>query len=59
MKFGGTSIRVSSGYTDKGKYCLASFASDQNGNLYILVTAAGATVKTSITDMDAVYTQFP
>ena len=59
LRSGKTLLGGKTGYTDKGKYCLASFASDKDGNLYILVTAAGATVKTSITDMDAVYTQFP
>ena len=59
LKSGKTLLGGKTGYTDKGKYCLASFASDKDGNLYILVTAAGATVKTSITDMDAVYTQYP
>ena len=44
------------GYTDNGKYCLASFLSDADGNLYITVTAAGETSASSVTDIDAILT---
>ena len=47
------------GYTDKGKFCLASVASDDSGKLYIVVTAAGETSVSSITDLDAIHRAYP
>ena len=43
------------GYTDEGMYCLATFASDAEGNLYIAVTAASPRMAGSATDTNAVY----
>ena len=43
------------GFTDKGKFCLAAFAKDESGNLYITVTAAGESSASSVTDMAAIY----
>jgi len=59
LKSGKTLLGGKTGYTLKGKYCLASFASDASGNLYILVTAAGESPNTSITDMDIIYEKHP
>lgn len=51
---GVTLLGGKTGYTDKSKYCLASFLEDENGVLYITVTAAGDKAYTSITDTETV-----
>lgn len=59
LKSGMTILGGKTGYTTAGKYCLASFAKDAEGNLYITVTAAGEKPATSITDIDAIYKAHP
>ena len=50
-----TLVGGKTGYTDEGKYCLATFARDAEGNLYIAVTAASPRMAGSATDTNAVY----
>lgn len=54
LSCGMTLLGGKTGYTLKGKYCLASFLKDADGNLYITVTAAGEKAGTSITDMETI-----
>lgn len=54
LSCGKTLLGGKTGHTTKGKFCLASFLSDADGNLYITVTAAGETSASSVTDIDAI-----
>lgn len=58
LSSGKTLLGGKTGYTTIGKFCLASFAKDAEGKLYIIVTAAGATVGSSVTDMNTIYASY-
>lgn len=56
LSSGETLLGGKTGFTNKGKYCLASFSKDSSGNIYIIVTSAGATAGSSVTDINAILT---